>query len=283
MIQIIGKSLALLALLLATALQPVAATTTPLILAVHPYLPAAEIQKRFAPLAEYLSRELEQPVTVRVGRDYDEHIDAVGKDLVDIAFMGPASYVKMLERYGSKPLLARFETNNNPNLYGVIFTRKENPAQKLTDLHGKRFAFGDPESTMSHIVPRYMLIEAGIPTSALQEFKFLGSHNNVALAVLAGDFDAGAVKREIFDEFETKGLRALAITPATPDHLFVARSTLPAAEVQKLKTALLRLKEQPNGKGIMGALHKGLTALVPAQEGDYNQLRTIVRKVGFVR
>ncbi len=270
-----------LSLLTASALLPtVAATaTTPLILAVHPYLPAAEIQKRFAPLAEYLSRTLGQPVTVRVGQNYDKHIDAIGKDLVDIAFIGPAPYVKMLNKYGSKPLLARFETKGSPNLYGVIFTRRESPLQILKDLRGKRFAFGDPESTMSHIVPRALLIDAGVPVSALQEFKFLGSHHNVALAVLAGDFDAGAVKREVFDEFEAKGLRALTVTPATPDHLFITRSTLPAAEVQKLRAALLGLKDQPDGKEIMVALHKGLTALIPVQESDYEQLRAIVRQI----
>lgn len=271
-------TIALAQLLIAMA-QPVVATTKPLILAVHPYLSEAEIQKRFTPLAEYLGRALEQPVIIRVGRNYDEHIDAIGKDQVDIAFMGPAAYVAMLDKYGSKPLLARFEVNNSPDLYGVVVTRKESPIQNLKQLRGKRFAFGDRESTMSHIVPRYMLAEAGIPVGALSEYKFLGSHYNVAIAVLAGDFDAGAVKREVFDEFETKGLRALAVTPATSDHLFITRATLPATKVLKLREALLKLNKQPSSKEIMTTMHKGLTALIPAQEGDYEQLRTMVRKI----
>lgn len=276
--QLLHRSIALL-LLFATIVQPVAAATEPLILAVQPYLSAAEIQKRFAPLAEYLGQQLGRSITVRIGSDYDEHIDAIGRDRVDIAFMGPVPYVKMLERHGSKPLLARFEVNNSLHLYGVIFTRKESPLRSLKELQGKRFAFGDPDSTMSHIVPRNMLIEAGVSGSALREFKFLGSHKNVALAVLAGDFDAGAVKREVFDEFEPMGLRLLATTPATPDHLFVASPTLPATQVQKLREALLQLKQQPRGKEIMNELHKGLTALVPANEKDYDELRAIVRKV----
>lgn len=277
--QYLHRSITLLLLLLAAIALPVAAATKPLILAVHPYLPAAEIQKRFAPLAEYLGQQLGRSIIVRIGRDYDEHIDAIGRDQVDIAFMGPAPYVKMVERHGGKPLLARFEVNNSPLLYGAIFTRKESPLRSLKELQGKRFAFGDPESTMSHIIPRHMLIEAGVPGSALREFKFLGSHKNVALAVLAGDFDAGAVKREVFDEFEAMGLRLLATTPATPDHLFVASATLPAAQVQRLREALLQLRQQPRGKEIMNELHKGLTALIPASEKDYGELRAIVHKV----
>lgn len=277
---LLRSALATLILLVAVATQTTAAPGNPLILAVHPYLPAAEIQRRFAPLAEYLGHELGQPVQVRIGRDYEAHTEAIGKDQLDIAFMGPASYVTMLERYGSKPLLARFEVNNSPHLYGVIFTRKESPLRTLKDLQGKRFAFGDPESTMSHIVPRYMLMEASVPAESLREFRFLGSHKNVALAVLAGDFDAGAIKREVFDEFEAQGLRPLAVTLPTPDHLFVTRATLPAAQVQKLRAALLQLKERPRGQEIMNELHKGLTALIPANEQDYEQLRAIVRKVG---
>ena len=273
------KLFAALILLFTTTIQPAIAAIEPLILAVHPYLPEAEIQKRFTPLAEYLSLTLGQPIVVRVGRNYDDHIDAIGKDQVDIAFMGPAAYTKLLDKYGSKPLLARFEVNNGPNLYGVIITRNESPIRNLKQLQGKRFAFGDKESTMSHIVPRFMLAEAGIPVSALSEYKFLGSHHNVAIAVLAGDFDAGAVKQEVFIEFESKGLRVIAATPATPDHLFITSSTLPIAKVKKLRQALLQLSNEPNGKTIMSAMHKELTALIPVHERDYEQLRTIVHKV----
>ncbi len=163
-----------LVLLFTTVHPSVVTATEPLILAVHPYLPEAELKQRFTPLTEYLSHILEQPVIVRIGRNYDEHIDAIGKDQVDIAFMGPAAYIKMVDKYGIKPLLARFEVNNSPNLYGVIITRKDSPIQNLKQLQNKRFAFGDKESTMSHFVPHYMLIKAGVCTRALLDYKFLG-------------------------------------------------------------------------------------------------------------
>ena len=261
------------------AFQPASATADPLILAIQPYLSEPEIQQRFTPLAEYLGRTIQQPVIVRIGRNYGEHIDAVGKNQVDIAFIGPVPYLKMLKKYGEKPLLARFEVNHNPNLYGVIITKKESPIHHLKELKGKRFAFGDPESTMSHIVPRYMLAKENITLSVLSGHKFLGSHHNVAIAVLAGDFDAGAVKREVFDEFESKGLRALATTPPTPDHLFITSATLPASKIQTLRKALLELNTHPDGKGIMSKIQKDLTALIPADKKEYDQLRTILDEV----
>lgn len=264
---------------LALAAGTVQAGDKPLILAVHPYLPAAEIQTRFTPLANHLATAVGRPVSVRVGGNYEEHIEAIGNDQVDIAFLGPVPFVSTTKRFGAKPLLAGFEVGGQPHLYGVIVTRKDSPLQSLQELADKRFAFGDAESTMSHIVPRYMLMEAGIPKGLPATHKFLGAHKNVALAVLAGDYDAGAMKKEVFDEFEPQGLRALAVSPGVPDHLFVTRADLEPAEVQRLRDAMQQVKDSPQAARILNSLHKGLTALVPVESAAYDELRKIVAAV----
>lgn len=81
---------------------------------------------------------------------------------------------------------------------------------------------------MGHIVPLAMLARAGVPLSQLERHDYLNSHNDVALAVLGGYFDAVGMKDEIFAEYENRGLRALATSEPMPDHLFLARSNLPA-------------------------------------------------------
>jgi phosphonate transport system substrate-binding protein len=253
------------------------ATTEPLILAVHPYLPPKELVTRFTPLAEYLGRELGRPVSVRVGRDYDEHSEAIGKDSVDIAFLGPAPYTRVVTRYGKKPLLARLEIKGQPTFRGTIVTRTDSPLRTLAELKGKRFAFGDPNSTMSHLVPEYLLLKAGVRRKDLTHYQFLGAHNNVALAVLAGDFDAGAVKDEVYRDFAPKGLRALAETPPISEHLFVTRTTLPPEQVAKLRQALLRLKDIPGGKSIMQSINKDTTAMASVADSDYDNLRAVLK------
>ena len=254
----------------------------PLMLAVHPYLPVPELQSRFGPLADYLAREMGRPVSLRIGGNYEQHENAIGKDQVDIAFLGPVSYIHVTRQFGPKPLLARFEVDGKSSLHGVIAVRKDSPVTTLAALKDARVAFGDPESTMSHIVPRYMLLKAGIPGGAPTRHKFLGAHKNVALAVLAGDYDAGAMKQEVFDEFEAKGLRALAVTPGVPDHVFVTRANLPKEDIDKLRQAMLRLKDQPGGPALLNGLHKGLTALGPAKDADFAELRSIVQAVDAV-
>lgn len=254
----------------------------PLILAVHPYLPSNEIQQRFAPLAKYFSKLFNRPVVVRVGRDYDEHVEAIGTNAVDIAFMGPAPYVLMVARHEKKPLLARIEVDGKPVLGGVIIARVGSPLHGLGDLKGRRFAFGDRDSTMSSLVPQYMLQEAGVPLAALTGYEYLGSHKNVALGVLAGDYDAGAVKQEVFDELAPRGLRVLATMPTVSEHLFVTRSNLPPEQVEKLRQGLLNLKAEPDGKTIMQSINKGMTNMVPVTDADYQALRAMMRALGGI-
>ena len=219
----------------------------PLILAVHPYLSKDEIISRFKPLADYIARAAGRPVQLRVGRDYEEHIDAIGTDSVDIAYMGPAEYVKLVAKYGKKPLLVRQEIDGQKLLKGEIIVRQDSPLQSLSELKGKRFIFADVNSTMGSVIPQKMLIQAGVPLTSLASYKFVEGHDNVALAVLAGDYDAGAIKEETFQKYAPRGLRALAHSPSVYDHVFVTSTRLPAELVGILRSSLLKLNGSPEG------------------------------------
>lgn len=269
------RLLAVLALALASVTA--AAAPEPLVLGIHPYLPAAELQRRFAPLAAELGRAAGRPVTVRVGRNYAEHVEAAGMDALDVAYMGPVPYVRMVERHGRKPLLARQEVDGQPWLRGEIVVRSDSPIASLAQLRGKRFAFGDPESTMSHVVPARMLGAAGVPERDLAHVGFLGAHRNVALAVLAGDYDAGAIKDEVFREYAPRGLRSIATSPRVPDHLFVVSARLAPDLVDTLRAALLALGDSARGRAILEAVHPGMSALAPVRDSDYDALRALIR------
>jgi ABC-type phosphate/phosphonate transport system substrate-binding protein len=56
-----------------------------LTLAVLPYLPVKDIMQKFSPLAEYLSQQTGKKVSVKVGGSFQQHINFIGQDKVDIA------------------------------------------------------------------------------------------------------------------------------------------------------------------------------------------------------
>ncbi|MCK9419020.1 MAG: phosphate/phosphite/phosphonate ABC transporter substrate-binding protein [Nitrospirae bacterium] len=251
------------------------AAAEPLKLGIHPYLAATELHKRFTPLVEYFEKKLGRKVSIVITRDYQDQIDSIGRDALDIAFMGPSEYVKMVTIYGRKPLLARIENKGKGYFHGMIFVKKDSSIKTLRDLRGKKFAFCDKNSTMTR-VPLQMLWKAGVTLDQIDTYNFLDKHENVALGVLAGDFDAGAVKDEIFAKYESRGLRVLERTPDISEHIFVTSNKLPEQTVTILRKALYELKNSPEGIAIMTSIKEGLTAIGQVEDKDYDNLRTIL-------
>jgi len=249
-----------------------------LVLGVHPYMSPSELIERFTPLAEHLGAKTGREVRVDISRDYAEHIRRIGEGTVDIAYMGPASYVEAVKRYGKFPLLAVQQIRGRSYFRGAIIKLKGSKAKKLGDLRGGSFAFGDPSSTMSHLVPKCMLMEAGLDEGDYS-YEFLHSHDNVALGVLVGDFDAGAVKEEVYEIYRERGLEVLAYTPEIAEHLFIARKGLPEGSVAALRMAMYRLDDEPGGKLVLSSIIKGMTALVPVDDSEYEGLRKTIKKL----
>ena len=257
------------------ALSSMVSADEPLVLAVHPYKSSSALIKAFSPLADYLSQKLSLDVELQVSTSYQSHVDRLGNNQVDVAYLGLASYALLVDKFGRKPILARQLINGQPLFQGKIFARRDSPVDSLQELQGKRFAFGDSASTMSHLVPRYMLIQAGVGTEKLSGHQFLDSHDNVAMGVLSGDFDAGAVKEAVFYKYQSRGLKALATTPSIPEHLFVARSDLATATITALRQALVGMDVSEEGRRALASIKKTITALEPAEDADYDVLRDI--------
>lgn len=265
-----------LALFLFVNLFPTVQATEKLTLCVHPYKSASELYVAFTPLAEHLSRSINTKVELLIAKDYDSHIKHIITKKNGIAYLGPASYIKLVKLYGKPPILARLEINGKPTFEGKVFVRNDSAITSLHDLHGKRFAFGDQNSTMSHLVPRYMMLKAGITVDKLAEYAFLGNHTNVALSVLSGHYDAGAVKETVFFKYQSRGLRELATTPALSEHLFIASDNLSPQLIEHLRNTFYDLENSPSGMRAMKSIKRSITAMVPADDSDYDNLRLIL-------
>lgn len=268
------SSLPILALTLLIATSAGAAEA--LTLGIHPFLPATELVRKFDPLAQYLSSILGRPVLVDISRDYTDHIDRIGAGILDVAYMGPASYVRLVETYGERPLLARLEVDGRPSFHGAIFVRDESRIRNLQDTAGKSFALVGATSTMGYIVPRHILMKEGVALGQEANFTFLNNHDNVALAVLVGDFDVGAVKEETFRKYEPRGARAIAMTPPISEHLFVASADLPGDTIKALRTALLQVAASSEGMEAVRSIKATATNLVPVKSEHYDNLREIL-------
>jgi len=93
-----------------------------------------------------------------------------------------------------------------------------------------------------------------------------------------GDFDAGAVKEEVFYEYKSRGLIDIEWTQEISEHLFVTKSSLPYVTINKIRDALLSLKDSPDAPRILSSIKMDVTALVPVEDKNYNNLRVILKK-----
>ncbi len=247
--QIFGALFTLFFVLYTTA----AMAKDPLTLGIHPFQSARVFQRQFSPLVEYLSHRLDHPVELRIGSSYREHIECVGRDLVDIAYLGPLGYVEIVDRYDLKPLIAGPKDNGSPFFNGVIFTRADSGIVSLADLKGQPFAFVDPHSTMGSLLPAFVLSQSNPALLTRHRYRFLNTHENVILGVLCGDFIAGAMKEAVFDNYKQNGLKELARSPASAEHLLVARNGLSSAGLGPLRRAFFDLQSLPE----WGSHHAG--------------------------
>ena len=246
---------------------------------IHPYLRPSELLERFSPLADHLAKTIGHPVRIKIAKDYQSHNRSIIENCLHIAYLGPVSYVQIVDAHGHRPILARLEVNGEPTFRGAIISRRDSGLNTLADLRGKRFAFGDPNSTMGHLVPRHLLLLAGIDTAQLGGFAHLDNHMNVALGVLAGLFDAGAVKEGVFHKYEKRGLRVLAWTPAIAEHVFLAGNGLSPRLIERLRSVLRQLPATPSGLALLTAIKPTLTGLSAAEDGDYDNLRLILKQL----
>jgi phosphonate transport system substrate-binding protein len=251
-------------------------------LGVVPLESPALMHRRFTPLAEYLGRALGRPVELKVALDFSEAVRDLGEGNTEFAFLTPSTYIQAHGRHGVT-LVATALRRGRPFQRSVIVRRRDSALRNLTDLAGRTFAFGDVNSTSSHIVPRAMLLEAGVPVEKLESYGHLGHHDAVAAAVLRGDYDAGAVMESVAARGEAEGLTALATSPPIPEFNICAARDLPAATRESLRRALLALsRSEAAGAAVLEALSAEYTGFAESTDTDYAGVRTMMQKLGLL-
>lgn len=243
------------------------------VMGVHPYKPAQDLYKIFKPIADYVSQKIGKPVELKIAKSYEDTAEKVGSGEFDFSFFGPTTYAKFGSVYHLKPLM-QIINNGKPTFYGVIVVKKGSGITSLKQLKGKSFAFGDRNSTLTHVVPLYMLMNEGIHLNGLSKYAFVGSHDNVARNVIVGTFDAAGLMPDIAEKYASEGLEVIAKSPDLPEHVFAANKNMDAATFKKVQDALMNM-DPTLLKGIKGTL----TGTQKVHEKDFDILRTILDKV----
>ncbi|OGW34040.1 MAG: hypothetical protein A2010_08545 [Nitrospirae bacterium GWD2_57_9] len=254
---------------------PVVEAKDKLIMGVHPYKPPVELHKIFKPIADYISKETGKQVEIQIGQTYDDAGTKIGTGVFDFAYISPVIYVDAQKQYGLVPL-AIIANNGKPTYHGVIAVKKGSGITSLAQLKGKKFAFGARNSNMNHTVPLWMLLNAGVKLSDLQEYNFLKTHDNVAMNIIRGTHAAGGMQPDIAEKYRDQGLEVIAKSPDLPEHVFVANKSLDEATVKAVQKAL----NSPNAVPVLQGIKGSISGAPKFTDADFEISRKIMKEVG---
>ncbi len=231
------------------------------------------------PLREYLAKAIGTPVDLIIPTNYNATVEALGNGSLDFAYLGALTYVKAHQRYGVLPLVQRAA---DKNFHSLFITQSGSAIHKVADCKGKRFAFGDINSTSGHLIPHQELMKAGVNPDHDLQFRFTGSHSATAKAVEGGASDAGALDETVFHSMVMEGkvdgnkVRVFHTSPPFVDYVWVARKDVGGAQRESFAKAFLSLKEGKDD-AILNILRG--KDFVRADDAEYSNIRKIAAEL----
>ena len=200
------------------------------------------------PLKRYLEATLGRGIELIVTTDYSSMIEAMRFGRIEIAYFGPLSYVLAKSKSEIEPFAVGV-SKGSPTYTSVVIVQADAAIKDVSDLRGKTIGYGDQASTSSHLVPRAMLQDQGLVSGRDYRAVYLGAHDAVARAVLAGQVQAGALSRPIYDSLVKSGkldgsrLRVLAETAPIPNYPIAMQAKLAPALKDQIRKAFLDMKD----------------------------------------
>lgn len=232
------------------------------------------------PLRAYLQTRLGLPVEIVVGANYAATGEALRFGRLDIAYLGPVTYILQSRRAKLEPFARPTHADVGPTFQAVVIVPAASSAQTLADLKGKEVAFGDPASTSGTWVPRYMLLEAGLVSGRDYTLRVLGAHDAVAMAVANRKADAGGLSMPIYNrlireqKLDPATVRVLADSPPIPEYMWTFREGLEPAFKEEIRQAFLDVTD-PAALQVLRAV-----AFIPAVDSDVDRVRLWIEAIG---
>jgi phosphonate transport system substrate-binding protein len=236
--------------------------------------------EKFQPLMDYLSENTPFKFELALRKSYEETVNALGHGEVDVALLGPLTYLHARKEFGAISILKTVTEKGEPSYRSVVVTKENHPAQKLSDLRGRNFAFAALKSTSGNLIPRYLLAEEGIHLRELRSFNNFNYHDSVIKWVLKGKYDAGAVRESVAEKYLPLGIRIINTSGPIPTGPVVVGPKTLYTIVEALKKSLLDLNETDEGREVLRRIDPELRGgFVEADDSDYEHIRNMINDV----
>jgi phosphonate transport system substrate-binding protein len=251
-----------------------------------------ELQEKFKPLADHLSRELSVKAEYVRARDYQASVEMFANGDVGLAWFGGLTGVQARERVPGARAIAQGDAD--PNYYSYFIAHKSTRLQKSTefpkDLGKYTFTFGSESSTSGRLMPEFFIRKntGKSPEELFQKpVGFSGSHDKTAELVAAGRYQVGVINYKVYDQRVMEGktdpdlVRVIWETPKYADYNWSARPDLDekfGAGFTERLTGVLTAIDDPK---LLAALPRD--RLIPASNEAYTGIRDVAQQLDMLR
>ena len=231
------------------------------------------------------------PTKLFAPADYNGVIEGLLGGNLDLAWLGASGYAKvyLTNPNAVEPVLTKINTDGSFGYYSIGFTRVESGVKTLADMKGKKFGFGDPNSTSGYLIPSIEIPNAGYdmkPGKHFGDVVFTGGHEQTIVAVVNGDIDAGVTWADGLGNWED-GFNSGALRKATdaglvdmtqlreiwrskiiPEGPIVVRKDLPT-DVKLKMVGMLASLPSMDPECAYGFMAGKIKAIAPISHADY--------------
>lgn len=241
------------------------------------------VRAQYEPFREHLAKALSMPVETFVATDYTGVVEAMASDKLDMAYFGGLTYLQAELRGDVYPIVTEIDRETKTVRYkSAIIVRADSPFQTVADLKGKRFAFGDINSTSGSLYPRVMLDSQGFSnfTDPLV-FVYSGGHDATLAAVINGTVEGGGIEKRIMERafdagsFDRSQIRIIQEIDVY-GYPWVVRAKLDKAFVDKVTSVFLAITD-PELLSLMRA-----ESYAKVTKTDYDEARLHARRLGLL-
>lgn len=252
------------------------------VLGVFPFLPAANLEGIFAPIAAELSKALGKPVRLRLTSTYDTFITALRDQNFDIVHVHPFDYIQFARQNGYHPLVARSE-----DLFALFSVKSKSPITKLRDLKGKRVGTPPATGAVTYLALD-ALQKAGLTPEKNLAVRNFPNHLACLQQLQIGSIDSCATSSGTLKTFESQfgiPLKRIGHSITIPHTMFAAHSRIPPHDREIIRATLLasslsqvdpHLRDLfiETGNATTGRYFKSVT------DRDYEPARRILKRLG---
>ncbi len=266
---------------------PVHSAQQKILIGILPEMNVFKQKQRFKLLGEHLTKKTGVVVEFTILSRYGNIIDRFATEKMDGAFFGSFTGALAIKRLGVIPLARPVNLDGSSTYHGYLFVRKDSGIKSVVEMKSKKMAYVDKATTAGYLFPLAYLKENGITDTDhfFSETFFAGSHDAAINAVLARKADVGAAKHSVYDR-EIKHdprvereLIILAKSPQVPSNGLCVRKGLNESLKNKLKSVLLNLDKDPDGKAVLEQF--GALKFIETTANDYQPVFEMAKKSGI--